>query len=71
MCVRRAHEVDKTHLVPLDVVEEDPFPLDEPLVLFARNVLPDEAGLRLTILDDTWRDAVPAALRYRFHVESP
>jgi len=26
---------------------------------------------RLTILDDTWRDAVPAALRYRFHVESP
>lgn len=26
---------------------------------------------RLTILDDTWRDAVPAALRYRFHAESP
>jgi hypothetical protein len=26
---------------------------------------------RLTILDDTWRDAVPALLRYRFHAESP
>jgi hypothetical protein len=26
---------------------------------------------RLTILDESWRDAVPAALRYRFHAESP
>lgn len=26
---------------------------------------------RLTILDENWRDAVPAALRYRFHAESP
>jgi len=26
---------------------------------------------RLTILDDNWRDAVPAAWRYRLHVESP
>jgi hypothetical protein len=44
--------VDETHLVPLDVVEEDSFALDEPLVLFAREVLPDEAGLRLALLDD-------------------
>jgi hypothetical protein len=26
---------------------------------------------RLTILDDSWREAVPAACRFRFHVESP
>jgi hypothetical protein len=26
---------------------------------------------RLSILDDAWRDAVPALLRYRFHAESP
>jgi len=26
---------------------------------------------RLRILDETWRDAVPAALRYRLHAENP
>ena len=25
----------------------------------------------LIILDDAWRDAVPAALRYRLHAENP
>ena len=50
--VRRAHEVDEPHLVPLDVVEEHALALDEPLVLLARNVLADEAGLRLALLDD-------------------
>jgi len=25
---------------------------------------------RLTILDEAWRDAVPAALRYRLHAEN-
>ena len=54
MCIRRAHEVDETHLVSLDVVEEDPFALDEPLVFFPRDVLPDEADLRLAFLDDEW-----------------
>jgi hypothetical protein len=43
--------------------------------LDAATAKPDiEAALdrsRLTILDDTWRDAVPALLRYRFHAESP
>ncbi len=43
--------------------------------LDAATVRPDIEGAldrsRLTILDDSWRDAVPAALRYRFHVESP
>jgi hypothetical protein len=43
--------------------------------LDAATVRPDIEGAldrsRLIILDDTWRDAVPAALRYRFHVESP
>ena len=50
--VRRADEVDVAHPVPLDVVEEDALALDEPLVLLARNALPDEAGLRLAFLDD-------------------
>ena len=35
--VRRAHEVDEAHLVPLDVVEEHALALDEPLVLLARD----------------------------------
>jgi hypothetical protein len=43
--------------------------------LDAATVRPDIEGAldrsHLTILDDSWRDAVPAALRYRFHVESP
>ena len=52
MRVRRADEVDVTHLVPLDVVEEDALALDEPLVLLARDVLADEPGLRLALLDD-------------------
>ena len=40
--VRRAHEVEVAHPVPLDVVEEDALPLDEPPVLLARDALPDE-----------------------------
>jgi hypothetical protein len=44
--------VDEAHLVPLDVVEEDAFALDEPLVLLARDVLADEARRRLALLDD-------------------
>ena len=37
--VRRAHEVDVAHAVPLDVVDEDALPLDETLVLLARDAL--------------------------------
>src|SRR5262249_805567 len=48
--VRRAHEVDVTHLVALDVVEEDALPLQQPLVLLARDVLPRPAFLRLSLL---------------------
>ena len=40
--VRRAHEVEVAHPVPLDVVEEDALALDEPPVLLARDALPDE-----------------------------
>ena len=43
--VRRAHEVDVAHPVPLDVVEELALPLDEPAVLLARHALADEALL--------------------------
>ena len=52
MGVGRPDEVDVAHLVTLDVVEEDAFALDEALVLLARDVLPDEAGLDLGLLDD-------------------
>ena len=52
MRVRRAHEVDVTHLVPLDVVEEDTFALQQALVLLARDVLARPAFLRLAFLDD-------------------
>ena len=37
--IRRAHEVDEAHPVPLDVVDEDALPLHEPAVLLARDVL--------------------------------
>ena len=37
--VRRAHEVDEAHAVPLDVVDEDALALHEALVLLARDVL--------------------------------
>ncbi len=37
--VRRAHEMDEAHPVPLDVVDEDALPLHEPAVLLARDVL--------------------------------
>src|SRR5919204_144165 len=37
--VRRADEVDVAHVVPLDVVEENAFALNEPLVLLTRDVL--------------------------------
>ncbi len=40
MCVRRAHEVDVTHAVTLDVVDEHSLALDEPAVLLARDALP-------------------------------
>ena len=43
--VRRADEVEVAHPVPLDVVEEDALPLDEPPVLLPRDALPDEALL--------------------------
>ena len=39
VCVRRAHEVDEAHAVPLDVVDEDALPLHEPAVLLARDAL--------------------------------
>src|SRR5437588_9287349 len=39
MRVRRAHEVDVTHPVPLDIVDEDALPLRQALVLLARDVL--------------------------------
>ena len=38
--------------MPLHVVEEDALSLDEPLVLLARHVRADEAGLRLGLLDN-------------------
>jgi hypothetical protein len=50
--VRRADEVDEAHLVPLDVVEEHALALDEPLVLLARDVLADEPGPGVALLDD-------------------
>jgi hypothetical protein len=49
--VRRADEVHVRHAVPLDVVHEHALALDEPLVLLARHVLADEAGLDLLFLD--------------------
>src|SRR5439155_6125303 len=52
MRIGRADEVDESHLVPLDVVEEDALALHEPLVLLARDVLPDETGARLPLFDD-------------------
>ena len=52
--VRRADEVEVAHLVPLDVVHEDALPLDEPFVLLARDVLPDEAALLLALFDNEW-----------------
>ena len=45
MRVRRADEVEVAHPVALHVVEEDALPLDEPAILFPRDVLPDEAFL--------------------------
>src|SRR5439155_14267417 len=50
--VRRAHEVDISHTVPLDVVEEDALPLDEALVLLARDARADESRLRLGRFDN-------------------
>jgi hypothetical protein len=50
--VRGADEVDVAHLVTLDVVEEDAFALQEPLVLLAWDVLARPAGRRLTRLRD-------------------
>jgi hypothetical protein len=44
--------MDITHLVALDVVEEDTLTLDESLVLLARNVLTDEARFDVPFLDD-------------------
>ena len=39
MRIRRAHEVDEAHPVPLDIVDEHALPLDEPAILLARDVL--------------------------------
>src|SRR5204863_6802801 len=41
--IRRADEMDVAHGVPPDVVDELTLALDEPLVLLARDALPDEA----------------------------
>jgi hypothetical protein len=50
--VRRADEVDEAHLVPFHVVEEDALALDESLVFFARDALPDEPRLDVPLFDD-------------------
>jgi hypothetical protein len=52
--VGRADEVDVSHPVPAHVVEEGSLPLDEALVLLARDRLSDEALLqrRRRLLDD-------------------
>ena len=51
--VRRADEVRVAHPVPLDVVDEEPLALDEPLVLLARHALAGQAALRRAgLLDD-------------------
>ena len=64
MRVRRAHEVDVAHPVPLDVVEEDALTLDEAAVLLARDALPDEPllqGGRALGLDGGHAPPFPAA----------
>ena len=43
--VRRAHEVQVAHPVPLDVVEEETLALNEPVVLLAGDAQPDRAPL--------------------------
>ena len=50
--VRRAHEVEEAHPVPLEVVEEDALALDEAPVLLARDALARPAALGLGLLDD-------------------
>ena len=50
--VRRADEVDETHAVPLDVIEEDALALDEAPVLLPRDAGADEPRPRLLLLDD-------------------
>jgi hypothetical protein len=58
--VRRPHEVDVAHPVPAHVVEERALPLDEPLVLLARDRLPNETLLeRLPGLSDDRRHLEP------------
>ena len=60
VAVGRADEVDVAHPVPADVVEERALPLDEPLVLLARDRLPDEPLLeRLGGLGDRRRHPLP------------
>ena len=62
--VRGADEVDVAHPVTPDVVEERPEPLDEPLVLLARDRLPDVPaleGLR-RLLGDRAHPPPPAAI---------
>ena len=63
--VGRTDEVDETHVVPLDVVEEDPLTLHEPTVLLARHALPDESlleGGRLRGLDRRHGVSLPPTL---------
>ena len=65
MRVRRADEVDEAHVVPLDVVEEDPLALHEPAILLARHALADEPlleGRRLGRLDRGHAVSPPATL---------
>ena len=49
--IRRAHEMHVRHPVPLDVVDEEPFALDEALVLLPRDVDADEPRRGLLLLD--------------------
>ena len=64
MRVRRAHEVEVAHPVPLDVVEVDSLALDEAPVLLSRDALADEPLLEsrgLLARGDAHADAFPAA----------
>ena len=63
--IRRPDEVDEAHVVPLDVVEEDPLALHQPAILLARHALADEAlleGGRLGGLDGGHAVSPPATL---------
>ena len=58
MGVRRPDEVDVADLVAFDVVKEDAFALDEPLVFLARDVLADKARLDVPCSTTSGRSGV-------------